>query len=263
MRFTVAADLTYQFAGPSEVLLLLEAATGRDQQVLAESLVMSTNPHVTRLDDPEAGERRVVFLAQDTVQIQYNAEIDVAERDTRLAGAAGVAIEEMPATALRHLRPSRYCPSDRFERFVNREFGGSVGGDRVEAILAWIAKHLDYVAGVSDAATTSLDTFVDRAGVCRDFTHLAISLCRASQIPARAVSAYGWQLEPPDMHAVLEVFVGGKWRLADPTGKVEPRGLVRVATGRDAADIAFMSIFGQAQLIAQSFTIQQAPSGAP
>jgi transglutaminase-like putative cysteine protease len=77
-------------------------------------------------------------------------------------------------------------------------------------------------------------------------------------VPARAVSAYGWQLEPPDMHAVVEVFVGGAWRLADPTRKVHPEGLVRVATGRDAADIAFMSIFGQGQLVTQAFTIERA-----
>ncbi|CAN7155508.1 transglutaminase family protein [Phenylobacterium sp. LjRoot225] len=258
MRFSVSADLTYQFATPCEVLLLLEAANGGDQRVSRESLIISDNAHITRLDDAETGERRAAFLAADTVQIQYQAEIDVAERDCALTGAPGVAIDHLPPEALRHLRPSRYCPSDRFERFVNREFSDTAGGDRVEAILAWVAEHLDYVAGVSDAATTSLDTFVDRAGVCRDFTHLTISLCRASQIPARAVSAYGWELDPPDMHAVVEVFVGDKWRLVDPTGKVRPEGLVRVATGRDAADIAFMSIFGQAQLVTQSFTIAQA-----
>lgn len=258
MRFSVSADLTYQFANPCEVLLLLEAANGGDQRVSRESLTLSSDAVVTRLDDEETGERRVAFLAADTVQIQYQAEIEVAERDAALTGAAAVMIDHLPPEALRHLRPSRYCPSDRFERFVNREFNHSAGGDRVEAIVAWTAEHLDYVAGVSDATTTSLDTFVDRAGVCRDFTHLTISLCRASQIPARAVSAYGWRLDPPDMHAVVEVYVGDKWRLVDPTGKVRPEDLVRVATGRDAADIAFMSIFGQAQLITQSFTIDQA-----
>jgi transglutaminase-like putative cysteine protease len=258
MRFSVSADLTYEFPAPCEVLLLLEAAHGGDQRVARESLTLSNNAIITRLDDEETGERRAAFVASDTVQIQYQAEIDVAERDAgRLSGAAGPTIDHLPPEALRHLRPSRYCPSDRFERFVHREFRETAGGDRVEAILAWVGEHLDYVAGVSDAATTSLDTFVDRAGVCRDFTHLTISLCRASQIPARAVSAYGWELDPPDMHAVVEVFVGDKWRLVDPTGKVRPEGLVRVATGRDAADIAFMSIFGQAQLVTQSFTIEQ------
>jgi transglutaminase-like putative cysteine protease len=255
MRYQVSADLNYQFAGPCEVLLLLEAARGDDQQVAEESLTVSTHPTITRLDDGPSGERRAAFLADGPVQIRYDAQVEVAERDAALSGADFVSLQNLPPEALRHLRPSRYCP---FERFVHREFNGTAGGDRVEAILAWIAGHLDYVAGVSDAATTALDTFVDRAGVCRDFTHLAISLCRASQIPARAVSAYGWRLEPPDMHAVLEVFVGGTWRLADPTAKVRPDGLVRVATGRDAADIAFMSIFGQAQLVNQAFAINEA-----
>lgn len=257
MRFSVSADLTYSFASPCEVLLLLEAANGGDQQVSEELLTLSNNPHVSRLDDETTGERRLAFCATDTVEIKYQALVEVAQRNTTLAGAEATIIENLPPEALKHLRPSRYCPSDRFERFVNREFSDTSGGHRVEAVLGWIAEHLDYVAGVSDASTTSLDTFVDRAGVCRDFTHLAISLCRASQIPARAVSAYGWLLDPPDMHAVLEVYVGGEWRLADPTGKVRPEGLVKVATGLDAADIAFMSIFGQAQLVNQSFAIEQ------
>ncbi|MDB5438022.1 MAG: transglutaminase family protein [Caulobacteraceae bacterium] len=258
MRFKVDARMTYQFAGPSEVLLLLEAARGGDQTVSDESLTFSTQPALTRLDDELTGERRVAFLAAETVEIAYQATVDVAERDAELAGAVGPILEDLPSEAVRFLWPSRYCPSDRFERFVNREFSGTSGGDRVLAILDWIARHLDYVAGVSDAATTALDTFVDRAGVCRDFTHLAISLCRASLIPARAVSAYGYLLEPPDMHAVIEVYVGGRWRLADPTGKVRPDGLVRVASGLDAADIAFMTIFGQAQVISQAFSIDQA-----
>jgi transglutaminase-like putative cysteine protease len=261
MRYRVSADLSYEFAAPAKVLLLLEAAQGGDQRVGSESLRISTDPLVTRLDDAESGERRAVILAEGAVDLQYRAEVEVGPRQAGLAGASAPALEELPPDALRHLRPSRYCPSDRFERFANREFGDTVGGDRVEAILAWIGGHLDYVAGVSDAATTALDTFVDRAGVCRDFAHLAISLCRASQIPARAVSAYGYQLQPPDMHAVVEVFVGGSWRLVDPTGKVRPEGLVRVATGRDAADIAFMSILGEAQLIAQSFSIDLAGDG--
>ncbi|MDO8323921.1 MAG: transglutaminase family protein, partial [Phenylobacterium sp.] len=100
-----------------------------------------------------------------------------------------------------------------------------------------------------------MDTFVDRAGVCRDFAHLAISLCRAADIPARAVSAYAWKLEPPDLHAVAEVYLGGRWRLIDATGLAPIDGLVRVATGLDAADIAFMTIFGRANLISQSFTV--------
>ena len=201
--------------------------------------------------------RRGVFTAEGRVQLRYEAEVEVLARDAGLKGAPVVPIRDLPGEALRYLRSSRYCPSDRFERFVEREFGTLSGGDKVAEILSWIGGHLDYRAGVSDSASTALDTFVDRAGVCRDFTHLAITLCRAADIPARAVSAYAWKLEPPDLHAVAEVYLGGRWRLIDATGLAPINGLVRVATGLDAADIAFMTIFGKADLVSQSFAIEK------
>ena len=110
--------------------------------------------------------------------------------------------------------------------------------------------------GISDAATTALDTFVDRAGVCRDFTHLAITFCRASDIPARAVSAHAYKLEPPDMHAVAEVYLGGRWYIFDPSGTAIPMGFVRFGSGRDAADVAFATIFGPVRGSAPIITIE-------
>ncbi|MDP3660624.1 transglutaminase family protein [Phenylobacterium sp.] len=255
MRFNIEARLAYAFATPCEVLLLLEAARSDDQIVHAETLILPPQAQMARLDDDGNGERRAVFVANGRADITYSAEVEVLPRNAALAGERAAAIRELPSEALPYLRSSRYCPSDRFTRFVDRQFGALSGGDKVAAILDWIAHEVDYVGGVSDASTTALDTFVDRAGVCRDFTHLAISLCRAADIPARAVSAYAWRLEPPDLHAVAEVYLGGQWRLIDPTGLAPIDGLVRVATGLDAADIAFMTIFGSAQLIEQSFEI--------
>ena len=257
MLFRIHADLTYDFPQASETLLLLEAAWAPDQAVRRESLVIEPGAAIARLDDSHTGERRAVFVAEGQVRIAYEAEVEVLAREIRLPDAPATPIRDLPADALRFLRPSRYCPSDRFELFVEREFGHVRGADKVQAILAWIAAHMDYRAGVSDAATTALDTFIDRAGVCRDFTHLAIALCRAADIPARAVSAYAWKLEPPDLHAVMEVYLGGSWRLLDPTGLAPIEGLVRVATGADAADIAFMSVFGTATLVDQAFSVRE------
>jgi transglutaminase-like putative cysteine protease len=255
MRFRIQAELSYDFQAPSETLLLLEAARTPDQTVHREHLHITPAVAVARLDDTATGERRAVFTADQRVRIVYDADVEVTGREIGLAAAPTVAIRDLPPDALRYLRPSRYCPSDRFEGFVEREFGHLAGGARAQAILDWIAGQIDYRAGVSDATTTALDTFVDRAGVCRDFAHLAVALCRAGDIPARAVSAYAWKLEPPDLHAVMEVYVGGGWRLLDPTGRAPVDGLVRVATGLDAADIAFMSIFGEATLVEQAFTV--------
>lgn len=260
MPFHIRADLTYDFAESCEVLLLLEAARAHDQAVRRERLTVTPTADLSRLDDSVTGERRAVFTAEGRVQIAYEAEVDVLARDATLAGASAVAIRDLPGEALRYLRASRYCPSDRFESFVQREFGDLQGGDKAAAIVEWIQGHLDYRAGVSDATTTAQDTFVDRAGVCRDFTHLAIALFRAADFPARAVSAYAWKLKPPDLHAVAEVYLGGRWRLVDPTGKAPVEGLVRVATGLDAADIAFMTVFGRAELVSQAFAIRRAAS---
>ena len=257
MRFAVETRLTYDFTGPCETLVLIEAARSADQAVVSESLEVAPARDLHRLDDSVTGERRVVMIAEGRVEVVYRAEVDVLARDSTLAGVPATPIRDLPGEALRYLRPSRYCPSDRFERFVEREFGELEGGDKVAAILAWIAAHADYRPGVSDSASTAMDTFVDRAGVCRDFAHLAIALCRAADIPARAVSAYAWKLKPPDLHAVAEVYVGGRWRLVDPTCKAPIEGLVRVATGLDAADIAFLSIFGRAQLVTQRFSIRK------
>jgi transglutaminase-like putative cysteine protease len=258
MRFDVEASLTYDFASPCEVLLLVEAAHGPDQIVRSEALTFWPNVDAVRVDDPVTFERRTVFTATGRVNALYRAQVEVMPRDHDLSDAPAMAIRDMPSEVLPFLRASRYSPSDRLERFAHHEFGRMEGGRRVAAILAWIAENVNYRAGVSDSASTAVDTLVDRAGVCRDFTHLVIGLCRAADIPARAVSAYAWRLEPPDLHAIAEVYLGSRWWLIDATGLAPIDGLVRVATGRDAADIAFMTIFGQATLIEQSFSIQAA-----
>jgi transglutaminase-like putative cysteine protease len=123
-------------------------------------------------------------------------------------------------------------------------------------ILDWIRTEIDYEPGVSDSETTAARTFIDRAGVWRDFTHMGITLCRASGIPARAVSAYAHQLTPPDFHAIFEVWLSDGWWLVDPTGLAPVEGLVRIACGRDAADIAFLTTQGRCELVRQSVTAE-------
>ena len=254
MRFSIDARLHYRCEASHEVLLLLEAATTPDQRVLSDSLEVSAGD-VVRRQDPVNGERSAIVTAQGDLRVAYRAEVEVAPRMTDFRHARADRIRDLPPAVLPYLRPSRYCPSDRFERMAQRRFGSLAGGEKVTAMLAFVEGHLAYESGASDVFTTACETFQDGAGVCRDFTHLAIALCRAADIPARAVSAYAWRLEPPDLHAVVEVFLEGRWWLADPTGKAPVDGLVRIATGRDAADIAFMHIFGRAELVSQSFGV--------
>ena len=182
MWFNVKADLTYDFAAPTETLLLLQAAGSPDQAVHSETLTTAPDSPIARLDDSVTGERRAVFLAEGRCRIVYDAVVEVLARDANLKGAEAISVRDLPGDTLRYLMGSRYCPSDRFERFVDRQFAGLEGGDKVQAILDWIGANVDYEIGTSDAVTTAMDTFVDRAGVCRDFAHLTIALCRAADI---------------------------------------------------------------------------------
>lgn len=189
-------------------------------------------------------------------RISYEALVDNGGRIPLPASARQHGWNDLPQQILQYLTPSRYCPSDKFVRFAQRELGHHVaGGTRVRAVLEWIHTHVDYTAGVSNSETTAERTFVDRAGVCRDFSHLGITLCRALNIPARAVSAYAWRLEPPDFHAVFEVYLDGGWWLVDPTALAPIEGLVRVGVGRDAADIAFLTTSGPCASLAQVISV--------
>jgi transglutaminase-like putative cysteine protease len=123
---------------------------------------------------------------------------------------------------------------------------------------SWIETNLEYVRGSSDAQTTVIDTFIKRQGICRDYSHLMVTLARAANIPARAVSVYAPDVDPPDFHAVAEVFLDGAWHLVDATGMAAPESMVRVGVGRDAADIAFLSIYAPTELKEQKVSVTRA-----
>lgn len=192
----------------------------------------------------------------------YQAVVDIERGPVLLDGLPADPLASLPPEVVPYLFPSRYCESDRFEGAVQREFGHLPGGDKVRAIATWIGGHLDYVPGTSTASTTAADTFVAHRGVCRDFAHLLIAMVRAADMPARMVGAYAHGVTPQDFHAVAEVWLGGGWHLVDATGMAAPEGLVRLGVGRDATDIAFLTVFGHAELIAQRVTVSRLDAGS-
>jgi transglutaminase-like putative cysteine protease len=257
MKLRVRSELVYDYGEGTDAILKIQAARFPGQTVLEERLDAG-GVRFRQDEDGGTGARTLRAELAGEVAITYEATVDNGELVGLPPDAVQHAWKDLPIEALSYLWGSRYCPSDTFLRFAAREFDGLEGGARVLAILEWIGRHVDYVPGVSDAETTAARTFIDRAGVCRDFTHLGISLCRASGIPARAVSAYAHQLNPPDFHAIFEVYLSNGWWLVDPTGLAPVNGLVRIACGRDAADIAFLSTAGACTLIRQSITAEAA-----
>lgn len=177
--------------------------------------------------------------------IQYQAEVtlDVHKADPASIGETPLA--DLPLDIMPFLLPSRFVPSDRLAAFALREFGNMPKGhSRVTAICNWLYDNIDYRRGASNEQTTATESLILRAGVCRDFAHLGIAFCRALNIPARFVSAYASGLQPCDFHAVFEAYMDGRWWLFDATRQANLDGLVRIGVGRDAAEIAFSSPFG-------------------
>ena len=175
-----------------------------------------------------------------------------------------------PAEVLPYLYPSRYCQSDRLLTLANIEFGHlRPGYSRAKAICDWVGRHVSFQSNSTNSNTSALDTVVERVGVFRDFAHLMIALCRAVNLPARMVSGmdYGADpvLGPPDFHAYVEVYLAdasssGRWYIFDPSGTAVPMGFVRFSSGRDAADIAFATIFGRVYAAQPVITIEAVPN---
>ena len=258
MKIRVRAELVYRFDPPTDAIYKIQVAHWPGQDILEERLTITPPQAFHQDEDEEFGARTLRARLSGDVAVSYEAVVD----NGVLKGLPPVTVQhdwnDLPAEVLTYLWPSRYCPSDQFGRFVERQFGKTSGGEWVLAILNWITGNIDYERGVSDSETTAARTFIDRAGVCRDFTHMGITLCRASGIPARAVSAYAHQLNPPDFHAIFEIWLSNGWWLVDPTGLAPIEGLVRIACGRDAADIAFLSTQGTCEMVSQSITAEAA-----
>lgn len=258
MKLAIKAELLYTFAPGTQVILNIEASQSNDQIVLSESL--DVRPPIQLLSDKAPdGDRSIRAAFSGEATILYQAVVDNNLRQLLPTSGRQHLWSDLPNGVLPFLLPSRFCPSDKFMRFAQREFGGAGDGvARVMAILEWIHRNVDYVPGVSNAETTAERTFVDRAGVCRDFTHLGITLSRALGIPARAVSAYALQLEPPDFHAIFEVFLENNWWLIDPTRLAPIEGIVRIGSGRDATDIAFLTSDKPCQVLRQTIAVSNA-----
>lgn len=257
MRLKIDANLDYEFPQPADVLLALEVAQMSDQLLVEDRLNVTTATPLTPIAGHDGIGRRTWTRGERRFVARYQAIVDVNRESPDLAGLKSVPLLQLPGSAIQYLWPSRYCQPDKFKDFSADRFGGLEGGACVAAMAEWTRDNLSYVPGCSDGETTAEDSFRHRKGICRDFAHVMISLARGLDIPARMVSAYAWKLEPPDFHAVVEVYLDDDWHLVDPTGLAPVEGLARIGVGRDAADISFMTIFGTANLIEQSVAVER------
>lgn len=255
MKISIRSYIDYYFARPTDVLLQLEAATIPEQTIEAAHIDISECDHFARVPAHDTIGDRIWLRVQGRLTVDYRSTVSINRILSDCGNLAKVPPHQLPGETIQYLLPSRYCPSDQFHTFVEAEFGNLEGGAMVTAIRDWVHGHVSYVPGVSSSETTSLDTFVRRQGICRDYSHLVITLVRASGIPARMASVYALGVEPQDFHAVAEVFLGGEWHLVDATRMAKESGMAKIGVGRDAADVAFLTAYGQAALNEQSVSV--------
>lgn len=255
MRVRIDSHLHYRFAQPTDVLLSVEVAQLEDQRLIEDLLTVSGSGELRPIAGEEGIGRRTWMRAEGDFEARYTAQVELLRRSWPIEALPITPRRELPPGVIPYLWPSRYCESDRLEAFVERRFPGDPHGAKIVAMTDWVHDNMDYRIGSSDCTTTAVDSFVSRQGVCRDFAHLLTAFARAAGVPARVVSAYALDLDPPDFHAVVEVWLAGEWYLVDPTGLAPLDGLARIAVGRDATDIAFMTAFGNAEMVEQSVSV--------
>jgi transglutaminase-like putative cysteine protease len=256
---TVETVLEYDVKAPTHFCFNIEAAHWPTQKILSERLALSSAVARHCFTDHGSGNRFFRFDASPgPLLVNYKAEVEVYSEhvDEHLPETP---VSEVPDDVFHYLMPTRYCESDVLGCVAQQMFGDEPPGiGRVRKIVKWIHESIVYRPGSTNSTTTAQEVFVQRAGVCRDFAHLGITLCRALNIPARLVVGYVWFDEPPqDFHAIFEAWIGGRWVLFDPTGMAPVDRLVRIGTGRDAKDVAFSTFFGAVEMTRKEIIVQE------
>lgn len=234
MQRDVTAHLDLEVDGPTRIVLAIAVATAPGVQERFSATQSGRALAARVLEDAHGGRLHVLDVADGPVSVSYSATVVGTAPPTPLT----------PIDEIRYLRPSRYCESDILRPIAVAEFAGLQGADLLTAVSSWVGVRIQYLSGASLPTDGAVRTLLDRRGVCRDFAHLVVGFLRALDVPARVASVYAPGLAPMDFHAVAEAAVDGAWHVVDAT-TLAPRGtLMRIATGRDAADTAFLTTRG-------------------
>ncbi|QDS87388.1 Transglutaminase-like superfamily protein [Rosistilla ulvae] len=244
----VGCQLQYNIFTPTSFLLNISAAMNDYQQIRNEQIDVTPFQQLEQCQIGPHGNRLFRLIGQPgQLKIGYQAEVELQSAAVDSNNVNESSYSSLPPEVLIFLNPSRYCESDKLNRFAMEEFGSLLPGySRVTAICNWTFDYLTYTPGSTGPTTTACDVLLQRTGVCRDYAHVAISLCRAMGIPARYVAGYAVHLQPPDFHGFFEAYLDGRWFLFDATRMAPVGGFVRIGTGRDAADVAFATMVGAA-----------------
>lgn len=238
-------NLEFRIAIPTPFNLMLRPRSGAQQWVAREEYRITPHVPVVEFTDIYGNLCQRLMAPEGDFSIYTTADVKTSDEIDEAPGAPFIDIQFLPDQALCYLLPSRFCESDRFTQMAaSITEGCELGYDQVKAIEKWLREHVQYEPGTSDIPLTAIDVNEKRRGVCRDLSHLGIALCRGLSIPARLVVGYLYELEPMDLHAWFEAYVGGRWYTFDATQDKLKNGYVAIGYGRDAADVAIYNQYG-------------------
>ncbi|NND91146.1 MAG: transglutaminase family protein [Granulosicoccus sp.] len=242
----LGCQLDYQVEFETSFIFQIAALDSARQHIVQEILTCQPQQsiEVCRVGQLDHRVHRMV-VQPGPFNLMYTATVETQPAKVPSADLQAYVHSRLPCKVLEFLNPSRYCESDKLEHFAWDTFGHTPAGHaRVQAVTDWVNSHLSYTPGSTGPTTTACDVFLLRQGVCRDFAHVTIALCRALGMPARYVAGYAVKLDPPDFHGFVEVFLDGDWYLFDATKLAPVDGFVRIGAGRDAADLSFATLVG-------------------
>ena len=247
MWLQTSCNLVFDIPVPTPFVLMLRPRSGAQQWIAREEYRLEPNVPVFEFTDNYGNLCQRLIAPPGTFTVRTGAQVMTADRVDQCPGAVFVEVQNLPDAVLSYLLPSRYCESDRFgEMATDITTGEKPGYDQVAAIVSWIRSNISYQPGSSDLPVTAAEINTRQYGVCRDLAHIAIAMCRSLSIPARMVVGYLHGLEPMDLHAWFEAYVGAQWYTFDATQAALTGGYVAVGYGRDAADVAIYNQYGPA-----------------
>ena len=265
MWLGTSCDLEFDIEVATPFVLMLRPRSGAQQWVASEVYNLSPFVPAFEFTDGYGNLCQRLIAPPGYFSVHTSAQVMVSDTVDEAPGAVFVDIHSLPDEMLHYLLPSRYCESDLFSVMATTVTTGQLPGyDQVAAIESWVRNNIRYEPYNSDIQVSAVDVNVRGWGVCRDLSHLGIALCRSLSIPARMVVGYLHGLEPMDLHAWFEAYVGGRWYSFDATQSRKKGGYVAIGYGRDAADVAVYNQFDPALYpTAQRVSVEQMNEGHP
>lgn len=271
MRIEAGFELAYECEQPTPMVLMLSPHPSREADIVGDARLAFDPPIPARDYLDRFGNRctRIIAPAGTTTVSSRFAIEDSGEPDAVAPFAAQQPLGEVPDEMLMFLLASRYCETERLMDGAWSRFGAIEGGwARVQAVCDFVHRHIIFDYQAADSTRTAVGAIEDGIGVCRDYTHLAVALCRCLNIPTRYCTGYLGDIGippvpcPMDFSAWFEVWLGGRWYTFDARHNTPRIGRVLMATGRDAADVALSTAFGAAKLVKFEVVTDELPQAA-